>query len=78
MIGDDSDGLGKLLSLYPGDEQDLIGTVVAEFVKHQDPDDVEFKAYPNGWEIKVYTDRDKSEEALEFWKENVEPQLTGE
>jgi len=53
----------------------IIGEGIAFFVSEQDPEEVSFDTYNNGYVIKVKTDEDNVKEAAKFWKKNVEDKL---
>lgn len=65
----------NIINRVPVDNDKLIGQAVSWFISRQDPDQVNFEKYPNGYQIHVYTDEDEAEEATEFWQENVHPHL---
>lgn len=64
-------------SLVPGDmdKDKLIGHGVSKFVKSQNPENVSFKKYKNGYAIEVKTDAESVEKAKKFWENYVEPKL---
>lgn len=76
-MGDES-RFTKLVNRAPIDNDKLIGQAVSWFIKKQNPDEVDFTAYENGYEIKVFSDEEASEEAKDFWEEYVYPHLGGE
>lgn len=68
----------KLVSKVPVDNDKLIGQAVGWFITKQEPDNVEFTEYPNGYTIEVRTDKGNATEAREFWEEHVHPELGGD
>lgn len=76
-MGDDSK-FTKIVERVPVDNDKLIGQAVSWFIKKQDPDEVDFTTYENGYEIKVFSGKEEAEEAKGFWEEYVHPHLGGE
>jgi len=68
----------KLVQRVPVDNDKLIGQAVSWFISKQDPENVSFNSYPNGYTIKVMAEGDRVEEAKQFWEENVHPYINGE
>jgi len=68
----------KLVERAPVDNDKLIGQAVSWFISKQEPDNVSFNAYPNGYTIKVMTGKEGVEQAREFWEENVHQHLGGD
>lgn len=58
-----------------GSKNRLAGIAMARFLSFQDPQQVKFKKFNNGYRIEVVTDDDSAESAKEFWEENIEPRL---
>lgn len=75
MIGTDFE---SLVGSIPVDKNSLISSAISWFLRRQEPDDVTFQVYKNGYAIEVKTDEDNIKEAAEFWKDNVIPKLEGE
>ena len=68
----------QLVSKVPVDNDKLIGQAVSWFITKQEPEDVEFTEYKNGYTIEVRTDKENAKQAREFWEEHVHPELNGE
>lgn len=68
----------KLVSKVPVDNDKLIGQAVGWFITKQEPDNVEFTEYPNGYTIEVRTDKENAAQARKFWEEHVHPELGGD
>jgi len=64
-----------LIGRLPWDTDTMVGKGIGYFIRQQKPESVEFVKAPNGWMIKVRTREANVEEAQEFWKEYVEPNL---
>lgn len=77
-MGDEGSRIDRWLSLVPADEGEIIGSAIAWFLNKQEPETVRMESYDNGYQIKIFTDRDNVEQAQEFWSEYVQPKLTGE
>lgn len=67
-----------LINRLPVDNDKLTGQAVAWFLQQQNPEKVEFTSYQNGYQIQVFADEEKVNEATEFWQENINPALGGE
>lgn len=67
-----------LVEKVPVDNDKLIGQAVSWFIGKQQPEDVEFTQYPNGYTIEVRTEKESAKQAREFWEEYVHPELGGE
>ena len=65
----------RMVSRLPWSMDTIIGEGIAFFVSEQDPEEVSFDTYNNGYVIKVKTDEDNVKEAAKFWKKNVEDKL---
>ena len=63
--------LDNLVGMLPVDTDEIISKAVAAFFSRQDPDNIKFNQYENGYQIQVFTDEEKAIEAREFWEQNV-------
>lgn len=78
-----SDGVSKferLISKIPGNWEKWVGRGIGYFIHHQDPEHVSFQVHaeddePIAWSIRVDTNPQNVEEALEFYEEYIEPHL---
>lgn len=68
----------KLVEKVPVDNDKLVGQAVSWFISQQEPDDVDFTQYKNGYAIEVRTDKENAEDAREFWENFVHPELGGD
>lgn len=68
----------QLVEKVPVDNDKLIGQAVSWFISKQQPEDVDFTQYQNGYTIEVRTSQDEAAEARKFWEEYVHPELGGE
>lgn len=68
----------SLVDRVPVDNDKLIGQAVGWFISKQEPENVEFTKYQNGYTIEVRTDEKNAEEAKEFWNQYVHPELGGD
>lgn len=73
-----SSRFAKLVEKAPVDNDKLIGQAVSWFIQKQEPEDVEFTKYKNGYTVEVRTSEENANEAKEFWEENVHPELGGD
>lgn len=73
-MGEDSRFM-KVVNRVPVDNDKLIGQAVSWFITKQNPDEVDFTEYENGYELKVFADKEDAKEAREFWEEYVQPHL---
>ena len=64
-------------SIVDGDftSDGVTGLAVSKFLKAQDPENISFKRYKNGYAIEVKADEETVEDAQDFWENNVEPKL---
>jgi hypothetical protein len=67
-----------LMSKLPFDKDTILSKGMSWFISNQDPENVEFKKASNGYQITVYTDEENAQDALDFWKNHVEPKLGGD
>lgn len=65
----------QLVEKVPVDNDKLIGQAVSWFITQQEPDDVDFTQYQNGYTIEVRTDSENAEKAREFWEDYVHTEL---
>lgn len=65
----------QYVTMLPGSWEKVLGHGLRFFISRQDPDDVKFVKYDNGWGIQVVTDEDNVEEASDFWDEYVREEL---
>jgi len=66
----------KYVKRLPGvDWKTLLSWGVSWFVNKQNPEEVEFVEYPNGWALEVQTDGDGIKQAREFWENHLEEKL---
>lgn len=74
---DDSSRFEQLVSKVPVDNDKIIGQAVGWFINQQEPENVNFTQYKNGYEITVKTNNDSAKDAKEFWENHVHPELGG-
>lgn len=67
----------SIIEKVPVDNDKLIGQAVSWFIQKQEPENVRFIKYSNGYKIEVLTDNENAKEAKQFWDENVHPELEG-
>lgn len=75
MIGTD---LESLVNRLPVNKDTIVSSGISFFIRRQDPDNVDFQVYENGYRIEVKTDEDNVKEAAEFWRDEVIPKLRGD
>lgn len=63
------------LAKTAGNTDTLVGEGIAWFIGKQDPDEISFDKYNNGYQITVKTDKENVDKAAEFWEEYVEDKL---
>jgi hypothetical protein len=71
MVG----SLNQLMKFVPVDEEKVISLGLQHFLRNQDPENVDFVSYPNGWALEIKTDEDNVEDARQFWEDNIEGKL---
>lgn len=65
----------SLVGMLPVDTDEIISKAVAAFFSRQDPDSISFDQYGNGYQIKVFTSKEKAEQARKFWEDNVHEKI---
>lgn len=76
-----SDGMSsrfrQIVDRLPVRWETLVGMGISYYLNIHDPERVNFEKWKNGYRIEVKTNGVNAEEAYEFWKEHVEPELGG-
>lgn len=65
----------SLIKRLPVRWETVLGMGLAYFIEKQEPEEVNFTKYNNGWSLEVKTDEESVQDAMEFWTEYVEDKI---
>lgn len=71
-----SNDLQGLINKLPLDQDEIVAMGVSAFLNRQEPDNIDFTSYNNGYQITVKTSEEKAKEMSEYFRENIEPRLS--
>jgi len=75
MSNEERGTLGNIKERMGLSKEKAVAQGIKVFITEQDPVDVDFVEYENGWALEVKTDSKSVEEAREFWENEVRPRL---
>jgi hypothetical protein len=65
----------KIINKLPVDNDNILGLGLQYFISNQDPEEVRFVEYNNGYAIEIATDEDNVDEARGFWEEYIQDKI---